>query len=484
MSRSPTTASLHNHNIPEAGNSQELFEEKVELRRRLEAARAAESILKSKQYIRTYISRRTGEERIRWRKSLSETECKYGCGVPIDLLNPAPKRKKREDPKKVFEYDNPGLLDKIRQKTYSDAELLKYYKRHCAKTPIIGYENGDGNISIYKLPARGSKYYSDTAKLKINKYENRIKEIDDEMFFITLTFNRKVVGNDNVRSWKIMKEVLPDFLRELNRDPDGAYICVKEAQEDGTCHAHILYANPNIPKKKFKWKKKWRTNNKEFRRRIQELWGKYGFRDIIVVPGEKAVGYMAKYISKGIETEAKMWEAMDDDQKEAQRKGLLGLALSQCAGSRLFHVSRNLSKREKQKDVKDEKTYPESLIEAIEKQQSENSKAIDLITLFNNSQCPHYKRVMIIVKKHDKQLLEPWVGTLVAEDSKVWRVMQKIGRNCGCPGCILTNIAELYREQAGYYDAMERYKTAMERLLNIEDDIDVANMAEEALDFL
>jgi hypothetical protein len=167
----------------------------------------------------------------------------------MSLLNEAPKRDKREDPMKVFEVDNPGLLDKIKRQAQTDADLLAYYTLHCAKTPVIGFDNGDGGISIYKLPARGSKYYSDTVKLKIKIYEENIKKIAKEMFFITLTFKRGVIDNNNVESWKKMKELLPDFLRELNREAGGAYICVKEAQADGTCHAHILYANPNIPTK-------------------------------------------------------------------------------------------------------------------------------------------------------------------------------------------------------------------------------------------
>ena len=269
MSRSPTTASSHDHNTPKTGNSQELFEKKITLNRSELSAWIARQHDSLKVYTQHYTDSNTKEEYIDWKKTIAGTKCRYSCGLPEALLNVRPPRKKREDPIKVFQDDNPGLLTKIRQRTQTDKELREYYKLHCAKTPLIGLDNGDDGISIYRLPARGSKYYGGKVECKIRLYEERIKKMDDEMFFITLTLNRNRIRNDNLTSWKLMKKCLPKFLREFNRAYGGAYICVKEAQEDGTCHAHILYANKNIPKMKFWWNKCWRTNNNEFRDGIE-----------------------------------------------------------------------------------------------------------------------------------------------------------------------------------------------------------------------
>ena len=157
----------------------------------------------------------------------------------------------------------------------------------------------DGSISLSPGAVVGNRVYSWRRQGRI---DTGLKLLFNGQSSVFITLSHRYIKTESgcIASWNYYKKELPKFLRRLRLLGADAYIAVKEAHEDGGCHAHIvarwreeLYFYQDLMDKK----KRWRLGDEVLRAAIKAAWPG-GWVDVQGVGSVVAGAYLTKELGK------------------------------------------------------------------------------------------------------------------------------------------------------------------------------------------
>lgn len=227
-----------------------------------------------------------------------------------------------KDPNKTWKQLK-GFRDIMKEREPTDEELRKYLKVVKDSLYIIQFEKSDGSVKWMPGKAKGTKTYNEDLKKKLEEFANLLPPHLFDVVFLNFTCDPHLYKN-RANAWQTFKERNVDpTLEYLRKHCNAFYEGVMESHANGYPHCHYVVW---LPKGTFQELKKIK-NGKEIhygrlfnliRSRIPNKIFK-----VIKAGGKRVVGYICKYISKGIEND--IFEALttEGELSKTQRKEII-----------------------------------------------------------------------------------------------------------------------------------------------------------------
>jgi len=227
-----------------------------------------------------------------------------------------------KDPNKTWKKLK-GFRDILKEREPTDDELRQYLKIVKDSLYIIQFEKSDGVTKWLPGKAKGTKTYNEDLKRKLEEFANLLSPHLFDVIFLNFTCDPHLYKN-RADAWQNFKERNVDpTLEYLRKHCNAFYEGVMESHANGYPHCHYVVW---LPKDMFPELQKIK-NGKEIhygklfnliRSRIPNRIFK-----VIKAGGKRVVGYICKYISKGVENDIFTALTTEGELTKTQRKELI-----------------------------------------------------------------------------------------------------------------------------------------------------------------
>lgn len=227
-----------------------------------------------------------------------------------------------KDPNKTWKQLK-GFRNILKEREPTDEELRQYLKIVKDSLYMIQFEKSDGSIKWVPGKAKGTKSYNEDLKRKLEEFANLLSPHLFDVIFLNFTCDPHLYRN-RADAWQNFKERNVDpTLEYLRKHCNAFYEGVMESHANGYPHCHYVVW---LPKGMFPELQKIK-NGKEIhygrlfnliRSRIPNKIFK-----VIKAGGKRVVGYICKYISKGIENDIFAALTTEGELSKTQRKELI-----------------------------------------------------------------------------------------------------------------------------------------------------------------
>ena len=323
----------------------------------------------------------------------------YGVRKTVDpkIIEPAlfyeeRKRQITKDPDKTWKKLK-GFRDILKEREPTDEELRQYLKIVKESLYIIQFEKSDKTIKWLPGRAKGTKTYNEDLKRKLETFANLLPPNLFDVIFLNFTCDPKLYKN-RADAWKNFKEKNVDpTLEYLRKHCNAFYEGVMESHANGYPHCHYVVW---LPKGTF-------TELNKIKNGKVITYGKLyniiksripnRIFKVIKAGGKRVVGYICKYISKGVENDIFSALTSEGELSKSQRKELIEFLALKAFKRRKAYLQQIKTVKEKLKEIVKEKV-------SVSQQQASESEPCTarqcrayLIEICTNSPLLLYKKI-------------------------------------------------------------------------------------------
>lgn len=259
-----------------------------------------------------------------------------------------------KDPNKTWKQLK-GFRDIMKEREPTDEELRQYLKIVKDSLYIIQFEKSDGITKWLPGKAKGTKSYNEDLKRKLEEFAKLLSPHLFDVIFLNFTCDPHLYKN-RADAWEHFKERNVDpTLEYLRKHCNAFYEGVMESHANGYPHCHYVVW---LPKGMFTELQKIK-NGKEIhygklfnliRKRIPNRIFK-----VIKAGGKRVVGYICKYISKGIENDIFSALTTEGELSKTQRKEIIEFLALKAFHKRKAYLQQIKSVKARLKDMMKEK---------------------------------------------------------------------------------------------------------------------------------
>ena len=266
-----------------------------------------------------------------WKTTKDGKVVLYDCGIKQDtepkIIEPAlyyEERRKAimKDPDKTWKMLK-GFRDILKEREPTDEELRQYLKIVKDSLYIIQFEKSDGTVKWLPGKAKGTKTYNEELKRKLEEFANLLPPSKFDVIFLNYTCDPKKYKS-RADAWENFKEkTVDESLEYLRKHCNAFYEGVMESHGNGYPHCHYVVwlpkgMFPELSKIKNGKEIRYGSLYKLLRCRIRNRIFK-----VIKAGGKRVVGYICKYISKGIENDIFSALTTEGELSKTQRKEII-----------------------------------------------------------------------------------------------------------------------------------------------------------------
>ena len=227
-----------------------------------------------------------------------------------------------KDPNKTWKQLK-GFRDILKKREPTDEELRQYLKIVKDSLYIIQFEKSDGSVKWMPGKAKGTKTYNEDLKRKLEEFANLLPPHLFDVIFLNFTCDPHLYKN-RADAWKNFKErTVNPTLEYLRKHCNAFYEGVMESHANGYPHCHYVVW---LPKGMFPELQKIKNGKEIHYGKLYNLL-RGGIKNkifkIIKAGGKRVVGYICKYISKGIENDIFSALTTEGELSKTQRKELI-----------------------------------------------------------------------------------------------------------------------------------------------------------------
>lgn len=323
----------------------------------------------------------------------------YGVRKKVDpkIIEPAlfyeeRKRQITKDPDKTWKKLK-GFRDILKEREPTDEELRQYLKIVKESLYIIQFEKSDKTIKWLPGRAKGTKTYNEDLKRKLETFANLLPPNLFDVIFLNFTCDPKLYKN-RADAWKNFKEKNVDpTLEYLRKHCNAFYEGVMESHANGYPHCHYVVW---LPKGMF-------TELNKIKNGKVITYGKLyniiksripnRIFKVIKAGGKRVVGYICKYISKGVENDIFSALTSEGELSKSQRKELIEFLALKAFKRRKAYLQQIKTVKEKLKEmVKEEVSVSQQQASESEPCTARQCRAY-LIEICTNSPLLLYKKI-------------------------------------------------------------------------------------------
>lgn len=269
------------------------------------------------------------------------------------LLLEENRRHTTPDPLKTWK-ELKGFRDIMKEREPTDEELKQYLKIVKDSLYIIQYQRSDGVTKWMPGRAKGTKTYNEELRKRLEDFANLIPQSRYDVIFLNFTCDPKLYRS-RADAWQNFKKRNVDpTLEHLRKHCAAFYEGVMESHANGYPHCHYVVW---LPKGMFTELKKVK-NGKEIkygllfqtlRKRIPNKIFK-----VIKAGGDRVVGYICKYISKGIENDIFSALTTEGELTKTQRKEIIEFLALKAFKRRKAYLQQDKATKERLKALQQE----------------------------------------------------------------------------------------------------------------------------------
>ena len=323
----------------------------------------------------------------------------YGVRKTVDpkIIEPAlfyeeRKRQITKDPDKTWKKLK-GFRDILKEREPTDEELRQYLKIVKESLYIIQFEKSDKTIKWLPGRAKGTKTYNEDLKRKLETFANLLPPNLFDVIFLNFTCDPKLYKN-RADAWKNFKEKNVDpTLEYLRKHCNAFYEGVMESHANGYPHCHYVVW---LPKGMF-------TELSKIKNGKVITYGKLyniiksripnRIFKVIKAGGKRVVGYICKYISKGVENDIFAALNSEEELSKSQRKELIEFLALKAFKRRKAYLQQIKTVKEKLKEmVKEQVSVSQQQASESEPCTARQCRAY-LIEICTNSPLLLYKKI-------------------------------------------------------------------------------------------
>lgn len=323
----------------------------------------------------------------------------YGVRKKVDpkIIEPAlfyeeRKRQITKDPDKTWKKLK-GFRDILKEREPTDEELRQYLKIVKESLYIIQFEKSDKTIKWLPGRAKGTKTYNEDLKRKLETFANLLPPNLFDVIFLNFTCDPKLYKN-RADAWKNFKEKNVDpTLEYLRKHCNAFYEGVMESHANGYPHCHYVVW---LPKGMF-------TELSKIKNGKVITYGKLyniiksripnRIFKVIKAGGKRVVGYICKYISKGVENDIFSALTSEEELSKSQRKELIEFLALKAFKRRKAYLQQIKTVKEKLKEmVKEQVSVSQQQASVSEPCTARQCRAY-LIEICTNSPLLLYKKI-------------------------------------------------------------------------------------------
>ena len=323
----------------------------------------------------------------------------YGVRKTVDpkIIEPAlfyeeRKRQITKDPDKTWKKLK-GFRDILKEREPTDEELRQYLKIVKESLYIIQFEKSDKTIKWLPGRAKGTKTYNEELKRKLETFANLLPPNLFDVIFLNFTCDPKLYKN-RADAWKNFKEKNVDpTLEYLRKHCNAFYEGVMESHANGYPHCHYVVW---LPKGMFPELSKIKNGKAiTYGKLYNIIKSKIPNRifKVIKAGGKRVVGYICKYISKGVENDIFSALTSEGELSKSQRKELIEFLALKAFKRRKAYLQQIKTVKEKLKEIVKEQV-------SVSQQQASESEPCTarqcrayLIEICTNSPLLLYKKI-------------------------------------------------------------------------------------------
>lgn len=302
------------------------------------------------------------------------------------------KRQITKDPDKTWKKLK-GFRDILKEREPTDEELRQYLKIVKESLYIIQFEKSDKTIKWLPGRAKGTKTYNEELKRKLETFANLLPPNLFDVIFLNFTCDPKLYKN-RADAWKNFKEKNVDpTLEYLRKHCNAFYEGVMESHANGYPHCHYVVW---LPKGMF-------TELNKIKNGKVITYGKLyniiksripnRIFKVIKAGGKRVVGYICKYISKGVENDIFSALTSEGELSKTQRKELIEFLALKAFKRRKAYLQQIKTVKEKLKEmVKEQVSVSQQQASESEPCTARQCRAY-LIEICTNSPLLLYKKI-------------------------------------------------------------------------------------------
>lgn len=323
----------------------------------------------------------------------------YGVRKKVDpkIIEPAlfyeeRKRQITKDPDKTWKKLK-GFRDILKEREPTDEELRQYLKIVKESLYIIQFEKSDKTIKWLPGRAKGTKTYNEDLKRKLETFANLLPPNLFDVIFLNFTCDPKLYKN-RADAWKNFKEKNVDpTLEYLRKHCNAFYEGVMESHANGYPHCHYVVW---LPKGMFTELSKIKNGKAiTYGKLYNIIKSKIPNRifKVIKAGGKRVVGYICKYISKGVENDIFSALTSEGELSKSQRKELIEFLALKAFKRRKAYLQQIKTVKEKLKEmVKEQVSVSQQQASESEPCTARQCRAY-LIEICTNSPLLLYKKI-------------------------------------------------------------------------------------------
>lgn len=323
----------------------------------------------------------------------------YGVRKKVDpkIIEPAlfyeeRKRQITKDPDKTWKKLK-GFRDILKEREPTDEELRQYLKIVKESLYIIQFEKSDKTIKWLPGRAKGTKTYNEDLKRKLETFANLLPPNLFDVIFLNFTCDPKLYKN-RADAWKNFKEKNVDpTLEYLRKHCNAFYEGVMESHANGYPHCHYVVW---LPKGMFTELSKIKNGKVITYGKLYNIIKSHipnRIFKVIKAGGKRVVGYICKYISKGVENDIFSALTSEEELSKSQRKELIEFLALKAFKRRKAYLQQIKTVKEKLKEmVKEQVSVSQQQASVSEPCTARQCRAY-LIEICTNSPLLLYKKI-------------------------------------------------------------------------------------------
>lgn len=323
----------------------------------------------------------------------------YGVRKKVDtrIIEPAlfyeeRKRQITKDPDKTWKKLK-GFRDILKEREPTDEELRQYLKIVKESLYIIQFEKSDKTIKWLPGRAKGTKTYNEDLKRKLETFANLLPPNLFDVIFLNFTCDPKLYKN-RADAWKNFKEKNVDpTLEYLRKHCNAFYEGVMESHANGYPHCHYVVW---LPKGMFSELNKIKNGKVITYGKLYNIIKSHipnRIFKVIKAGGKRVVGYICKYISKGVENDIFAALTSEEELSKSQRKELIEFLALKAFKRRKAYLQQIKTVKEKLKEmVKEQVSVSQQQASESEPCTARQCRAY-LIEICTNSPLLLYKKI-------------------------------------------------------------------------------------------
>lgn len=323
----------------------------------------------------------------------------YGIRKKVDpkIIEPAlfyeeRKRQITKDPDKTWKKLK-GFRDILKEREPTDAELRQYLKIVKESLYIIQFEKSDKTIKWLPGRAKGTKTYNEELKRKLETFANLLPPNLFDVIFLNFTCDPSKYKN-RADAWQNYKEKNVDpTLEYLRKHCNAFYEGVMESHANGYPHCHYVVW---LPKGMFPELSKIKNGKTiTYGKLYNIIKSKMPNRifKVIKAGGKRVVGYICKYISKGVENDIFSALTSEEELSKTQRKELIEFLALKAFKRRKAYLQQIKTVKEKLKEMVKEQVSVSQQQASVSEPCTARQCRAHLIEICTNSPLLLYKKI-------------------------------------------------------------------------------------------